>query len=110
MTQKLTVARIDSLKPRIDRRTGKRKAKDVTDGCGTGLLVRVQPSGRKYYYVQFRRPAHVKKRKLGEVRYEINTTRVRLGRTDHIGLNKARILAKEATNAARSAVSAGLAG
>jgi integrase len=110
MTQKLTVARIDSLTPRFDCKTGKTKAKDVTDGSGTGLLVRVQPSGRKYYYVQFRRPAHVKKQKSGEVRYEINTTRVRLGRTDHIGLNKARILAKEATNAARGAVSAGLTG
>lgn len=110
MTEKLTVARIDSLTPRIDRKTGKTKAKDLIDGGGAGLLVRAQPSGRKYYYVQFRRPAHVKKRKSGEVRYEINTTRVRLGRTDHIGLNKARSLAKEATNAARSAVSAGLSG
>ena len=110
MTQKLTVARIDSLIPRIDPSTGKYKSRDVIDSGGAGLLVRVQPSGRKFYYVQFRRPAYVKKRKTGEVRYEINTTRVRLGRTDHIGLNKARILAKEATNAARGAVSAGLTG
>ena len=110
MTQKLTKARIDSLCPRIDRKSGKRKAWDVSDGGGAGLLVRVQPSGRKYFYVQFRRPAHVTKRKTGETRFEINTTRIRLGRTDHIGLSRARELAREAANAARSAVSAGLTG
>ena len=69
MTQKLTIARIDSLAPRIDRKTGKMKARDVSDGGGAGLLVRVQPSCRKYYYVQFRRPAHVTKRNTGETRF-----------------------------------------
>ncbi len=98
MTQKLTVARIDSLTPHVDCKTGNKKARDVFDGGGAGLLVRVQPSGRKYYYVQFRRPALVTKRKTGEIQFEINTTRIRLGRTDHIGLNKARDYAKDATN------------
>jgi integrase len=110
MTQKLSVSKIDSLEPRIDPKTGERKARDVFGPGGAELLVRVQPSGRKYYYVQIRRPAHVRKRGSHEVRFETNTTRVRLGRTDHIGLSKARNLAKEAINAARSAVSAGLVG
>lgn len=110
MTQKLSISFIDSLEPRFDLRTGKKKARDFFDPGGAGLLVRVQPSGRKYYYVQFRRPAYVKKRGSEEVRFETNTTRVRLGRTDHIGLIRARNLAKDATNAARSAVCAGLIG
>ncbi len=114
MPKKLTKSIIESLSPDCDPRSGRKdgqiKPREIIDSGGSGLLVRAQPSGRKYFYVQFRRRAYVKKRKSGQEVLQINTTRLRLGRTDHIDLNTARALARKATNAAKDATCAELIG
>jgi integrase len=111
MATPLTAKRIKDLKPKIDPDTGKPKPNDLFDGGGgnavKGLLVRAQPGGNKFYYVQYRRRSYVNKRKTKEVILETNSTRLRLGSVDHIDLREARRKAGKVVNDAKDAVSAG---
>lgn len=111
----LNKARIASLKPRIDKETGKKKPVDAFDAVSKsavpGLLVRCQPSGKKYYYYQHRRPAFVKNRKTGaEVLNKNASTRICLGLSEDITIATARERARTVRDAAKAAVRAGLTG
>ena len=107
---------IAKLKPKIDDDTGRVKPAHVFDGgekhpAVAGLLVRCQPSGKKYFYYQFRRPAFVKNRKTGEEALNKNaSTRICLGLVDDLTISKAREKARTARDAARAARRAELTG
>ena len=112
----LTKARIASLAPDTESKPGKKLPTHAYDGgeknpAVAGLLVRCQPSGKKYYYYQFRRPAYVKKRETGEEVLNKNaSTRICLGLVDDISIHKAREKARIARDAARAARRAELTG
>lgn len=111
----LTSKVIAALKPGTNENTGKKTPCHAFDAANikavAGLMVRCQPSGRKYFYYQFRRPALVKNRKTGEkVLSKYATTTVCLGLTDDMSIPQAREKARTARDTARAAIRAGLTG
>ncbi len=112
----LTKDRIANLSPDTKSKPGKKLPTHAYDGgekspAVAGLLVRCQPSGRKYFYYQFRRPAYVKNRVTGEEALNKNaSTRVCLGLVDDITISKARERARIARDAVRAARRAELTG
>jgi len=111
----LSRERIAKLKPKLNKGTGKKRPAHAFDAVSKaavpGLLVRCQPSGKKYFFYQFRRPAYVKNHKSGkEVLNKNASTRICLGLVDDIPIGKAREKARTARDAARAAIRAGLTG
>jgi integrase len=101
-TRRRTRTYVDNLQPK-DKPY---EVRDKGSGKVPGLLVRVQPSGRKYFYVRYRRP--VPDKKSNESRDK--PTQQCIGRSDHMTLDDARKAAGVALSAARLAVNSGLTG
>lgn len=94
----------------VDRLRAKKKPFEVWDKGGrgpvAGLLLRCQPSGKKFYYIHYRRPVFDE----AAGTWKSKQTRMRLGRADRLPLKDARTLAKRALHAAEDAVSKKLKG
>ena len=94
------MAKLELKQKDVDDMQPRDKPREDCDSLVPGLIVRCQPSGRKYFYARYRRP--VKDSATGK--WKNKYTRTCLGRADYISLDDAREKAKTALGAAHIAV------